>query len=296
MTDRMGKSIVMIGALDSKRAEYAYLRQILLDRGMRVVVVDTGVMERPDPFPVDVSAADVAGAGGGDLAALRQAKDRGEAMKVMSRGAPVVVRRLFDEGRLDGIIGMGGTAGTTVATAAMRSLPIGIPKVCLSTAASGNTAPYVGTKDIVLIPSIVDVSGINRISRMVIARAAGAICGMVETAIPTGGGADKPIIAATMFGNTTACVDACREMLAARGYEVLVFHATGTGGKAMESLVDEGLVDAVLDITTTEWADQVCGGVFDAGPERLDAPGKRGIPHLMRPPWASRRAGGRSRS
>lgn len=278
-----GKSIVMIGAFDSKGAEYAYLREILLGRGMTVVAVDTGVMERSDPFAIDVSAAEVARAGGGDLTALREKKDRGEAMKVMARGAPIIVKKLFDEGRLDGIIGMGGTAGTTVATAAMRALPIGVPKVCVSTAASGNTAAYVGTKDIVLVPSIVDVSGINRISRTVIARAAGAIWGMIETPVPTGGAQDKPIIAASMFGNTTACVDACREMLSAKGYEVLVFHATGTGGKAMEALVEEGLVDAVLDITTTEWADQVCGGVFDAGPERLDAPGKAGVPHLIAP-------------
>jgi uncharacterized protein (UPF0261 family) len=204
-------------------------------------------------------------------------------MQVMARGAPIVAKRLLDEGRLDGIIGMGGTAGTTVATAAMRGLPIGVPKVCVSTAASGNTAHYVGTKDIVLVPSIVDVSGINRISRLVLARAAGAICGMIETPVPPADGADKPIIAASMFGNTTACVDACREMLGDKGYEVLVFHATGTGGRAMESLVAEGLVDAVLDITTTEWADEMCGGVFSAGPERLDAPGRLGVPHLIAP-------------
>ena len=281
----MGKSVVMIGAFDTKAAEFAYLRRILLDRGMTVLAVDTGVMDHAPSFPVDVPADLVAKAGGGDLAALRQKGDRGEAMKVMARGAPVVARRLFDEGRLDGIIGMGGTAGTTIATAAMRALPLGVPKVCVSTAASGNTAAYVGTKDVVLVPSIVDVSGVNRISRTVLARAAGAVCGMIETSVPAGddAGADKPIIAASMFGNTTACVDTCRALLTDRGYEVLVFHATGTGGRAMESLVAEGLVDAVLDVTTTEWADQVCGGVFDAGPERLDAPGKLGVPHLIAP-------------
>ena len=278
----MGKSVVMIGAFDTKGAEFAYLRHILLGRGMTVFAVDTGVMEHAETFPIDVPAAQVARAGGEDIAKLRRDKDRGEAMKVMSRGAPVIARKLFDEGRLDGIIGMGGTAGTTVATAAMRALPIGVPKVCVSTAASGNTSAYVGTKDVVLVPSIVDVSGVNRISRTVIARAAGAVCGMVETPVPTAAD-DKPIIAASMFGNTTACVDACREMLAAKGYEVLVFHATGTGGRAMESLVAEGLVDAVLDITTTEWADEICGGVFSAGPERLDAPGKLGVPHLIAP-------------
>jgi uncharacterized protein (UPF0261 family) len=169
----------------------------------------------------------------------------------------------------------------------MRALPIGIPKVCVSTVASGNTSPYVGAKDVVLFPAIVDVAGINRISRIIYSRAAGAICGMIEGEAQRHEGteaqSDKPIIAATMFGNTTECVNACREALTKAGYEVLVFHATGTGGRTMESLVEEGLVDAVLDITTTEWADEVAGGVFSAGPDRLSAPGRKGIPHLIVP-------------
>jgi len=178
---------------------------------------------------------------------------------------------------------MGGTGGTAIITAGMRTLPIGVPKVCVSTAASsGNTTAYVGTKDIVLVPSIVDVAGINRVSRIIFTRAAGAICGMVD-AEPQAQVDEKPIITASMFGNTTECVNACMEALAAKGFEVLVFHATGTGGKTMESLVSEGLVDAVLDITTTEWADAVCDGMFSAGPERLDAPGKMGVPHLIVP-------------
>ena len=200
----------------------------------------------------------------------------------MSAGAPVVVKALYDDGKFDGVIGMGGTGGTSVITAAMRALPVGVPKVCVSTAASGHTADYVGSKDITMMPSIVDVAGINRISRLIFSRAAGAICGMVEIEAPEAA-EDKPIIAASMFGNTTDCVNACVESLSEKGYEVLVFHATGTGGKTMEALVAEGLVDAVLDITTTEWADTVCGGVFDAGPERLSAPGRMGIPHLIVP-------------
>ena len=275
-------TIAMIGAFDTKGAEYAFLRERIVERGHEVLAIDTGVLGATDRFAVDVTAGQVAEAGGGSLAALRQRKDRGEAMKVMTAGAAAVARRLFDEGRFDGIVGMGGTGGTTVISAAMRALPVGVPKVCVSTAASGDTSAYVGTKDVTMVPSIVDVAGINRISRIVFARAAGAICGMVEADVPPAGD-EKPIITASMFGNTTECVGACMAALAERGYEVLVFHATGTGGRTMESLVREGLVDAVLDITTTEWADTVCGGMFDAGPERLSAPGEMGVPHLIVP-------------
>ena len=247
--------------------------------------VNTGVMGTTKLFAVDVEAEDVAKAGGGDLKMLREKKDRGEAMAVMARGAEVVGKKLHGEGKFEGIIGMGGSAGTAIVTAAMRALPLGVPKICVSTVASGNTAAYVGAKDVVLFPSIVDVAGINRISRIIYARAAGAICGMVERMAdrnvrPTD---DRPIIAATMFGNTTECVNACREALTREGFEVLVFHATGTGGRTMESLVDEGLVDGVLDITTTEWADEVAGGVFSAGPDRLSAAGRKGVPHLIVP-------------
>jgi len=277
----MAKTIAVIGAFDTKGREYAFLREQIVARGHDVLTIDTGVLGTTDLFKVDVEAAEVAAAAGGDLHALREKKDRGEAMKVMCAGAPVIVRSLHDQGRIDGIIGMGGTGGTTVVTAGMRALPVGVPKVCVSTAASGDTAAYVGTKDITMIPSIVDVAGLNRVSRIIFTRAAAAICGMVEAEVAAGD--DKPVITASMFGNTTECVDACREALSRKGYEVLVFHATGTGGKTMESLVREGLVDAVLDITTTEWADTVCGGVFDAGPERLSAAGEMGIAHLIAP-------------
>ena len=276
------QKICLIGAFDTKGREYGFLRQRILDRGHEVLAVNTGVMGSTDLFPVDVDADEVARAGGGSLEDLRKRKDRGEAMKTMCAGAPAVVKALHDGGQLSGIVGMGGTGGTTVVSAAMRALPTGFPKVCVSTAASGDVAPYVGTKDIAMIPSIVDVAGINRVSRVVFSRAAGAICGMVEAEVGAGD-KDKPVITASMFGNTTECVEACMEMLTARGYEVLVFHATGTGGRTMEGLVRDGLADAVLDITTTEWADTICGGVFDAGTTRLDAPGERGVPHLIVP-------------
>ena len=278
----MGKTILMIGAFDTKGPEYAFLREHILERGHDVLMLNTGVLGETDLFAIDVPAEEVAKAGGSDLRTMRDKKDRGEAMKVMAAGAPVVVNRLYDEGKFDGAIGMGGTGGTTVVTAGLRALPVGVPKVCVSTAASGETSAYVGTKDITMIPSIVDVAGINRVSRIIFSRAAGAICGMVESDVPQAAD-EKPIITASMFGNTTECVNACMDALSEKGYEVLVFHCTGTGGKTMESLVREGLVDAVLDITTTEWADTICGGVFDAGPERLSAAGEMGIPHLIVP-------------
>ena len=276
------KKICLIGAFDTKGPEYAFVREQILARGHEVLTVNIGVMGSTDLFPVDVESDKVAEAGRGNLGQLQEKKDRGEAMKVMCAGAPAIIKALHDEGRIDGIIGMGGTGGTTVVTSAMRALPVGVPKVCVSTAASGDVGVYVGTKDITMIPSIVDVAGINRVSRIIFSRAASAICGMVEADIPESKD-DKPVITASMFGNTTECVNACMTQLSDKGYEVLVFHATGAGGRTMEGLVKEGLVDGVLDITTTEWADTVCGGVFDAGPERLDAPGQMGIPHLIVP-------------
>jgi uncharacterized protein (UPF0261 family) len=274
--------IVVLGAFDSKGAEYAFLRDAIHQQGGKTLTVNFGVLGSTDRFRVDVEAAEVASAGGADLDALRSAGDRGAAMKCMAAGSAAVVRRLYDEGKLGGLIGMGGSGGASVITAAMRGLPLGIPKVCVSTVAGGDVSPYVGTKDITMIPSVTDVAGVNRISRTIFTRAAGAIVGMVR-AVPPPAAGDRPIIAASMFGNTTACVDACRGLLEAAGYEVLVFHATGVGGRTMESLIDEGFVDACLDITTTEWADQLCGGVFSAGEDRLSAPGRRGIAHLIVP-------------
>lgn len=278
----MSKTILVIGTFDSKGPEYAFLIEQIRARDFDTITLNTGVLGSTDLFVVDIEATEVALAGGSTLEKLRADNDRGTAMKVMTAGTPPVVRRLFDEKRFDGIIGMGGTGGSSVITAAMRALPLGVPKVCVSTAASGDTSAYVGTKDVVMFPSIVDMAGINRLSRQILTRAAGAVCGMAGVAVPETVD-DKPIIAASMFGNTTRCVEACVAALSEHGYEVLVFHATGTGGRTMESLVDDGLVDGVLDITTTEWADEVCGGVFSAGPDRLSAPGRAGVPHLIVP-------------
>ena len=278
----MAKTILLIGAFDTKGEEYAFIQKIIQSRGHDTLALHIGVFDADPSIHVDISNDDVAQAGGTPIGQLQDRKDRGEAMKVMSDGAAKLVRQLFEEGQFDGVIGMGGTGGTSVITAGMQSLPIGVPKVMVSTAASGDTSAYVGTRDIAMFPSVVDVAGVNRISSVIFTRAAGAICGMVESE-PAESTDERPILAASMFGNTTECVDRCREALTEKGYEVLVFHATGTGGRTMENLVDDGLVEAVLDITTTEWADEICGGVFSAGETRLDAPGKVGIPHLIVP-------------
>ncbi|HVK58718.1 MAG TPA: Tm-1-like ATP-binding domain-containing protein, partial [Candidatus Kapabacteria bacterium] len=225
---------------------------------------------------------EVAAAAGVQLADLVTRKDRGETIKVMAQGAPIVLTRLLHEKRIDGVISLGGGGGTSISTSAMRALPIGFPKLMVSTLASGNTAQYVGVKDITMYPSIVDVAGLNRISREILARAAGAICGMVETPPPEAKG-DKPIVVASMFGNTTACVQHAKKILEDEGFEVLVFHATGIGGRTMESLIEAGMVDGVLDITTTEWADELVGGFLGAGPHRLEAAARTGTPAVVTP-------------
>lgn len=278
----MGKTVLLIGAFDVKGEEYHFVRQLILEKGYDVFTMNFGVLGGTDLFRADIENAAVAQAGGADIDQLQREGDRGHAMKIMSQGVAVLAKKYYAEGRFSGVLGMGGSGGTTVITSAMRALPIGLPKVMVSTVAASDTSIYVGIKDITMIPSIVDVAGINMISEKIFKEAAGAICGMLSMDYRSTA-AQKPIIAASMFGNTTACVDRCRHTLTGKGYEVLVFHATGTGGRTMEGLVEDGYVSAVLDITTTEWADELCGGVFTAGDRRLDAPGKKGIPHLVVP-------------
>ncbi|MEX2381039.1 MAG: Tm-1-like ATP-binding domain-containing protein [Opitutales bacterium] len=273
-------TIAILGTLDTKGEEHGFVAREIRKRGHETLVIDVGVLGEPGLLP-QVSRDEVAAAAGADLKDVIARGDRGEAVEVMSRGAPIVLSRLLREKKVDGVISLGGGGGTAIATAAMRALPIGFPKVMVSTLASGSTAQYVGVKDIVMIPSIVDVAGINRISRQILSRSAGAICGMVETEVPSG--EDKPIIAASMFGNTTECVQRAKEVMEAAGYEVLVFHATGTGGRTMESLIESGLVAGVLDLTTTEWADEVVGGVLAAGPHRMEAAARLGIPAVIAP-------------
>jgi len=276
----MARTIALLGTLDTKGAEYGFVKQCIEARGHRTLLIDAGVLGPPGIEP-DVSRREVARAAGVDLAALVAKEDRGEAVAAMSRAAAALVPQLYAEGKFHAIMALGGGGGTSMACAAMRTLPLGVPKVMVSTVAGSDVSGYVGIKDIVMIPSIVDVSGLNRISREVFAKAAGAVCGMVGTDVPPG--EDKPLVVASMFGNTTPCVEAAKAILQEAGYEVLVFHATGTGGRTMESLVEAGLIAAVLDVTTTEWADELVGGVLSAGPTRLEAAPKCGVPAIVTP-------------
>jgi uncharacterized protein (UPF0261 family) len=274
------KTIAVVGTLDTKSPEFAFLKAEIEKRGCAVCMIDVGVMGKYQ-FAPQVSAEEVAAAAGVKLSDMAARGDRGEAVGVMSRGVAVVARRLQEAGQIDGIISMGGSGGTTVGTSAMRALPVGFPKLMVSTIASGDTSAFVGTTDITMMPSIVDVAGLNRISRTIFTNAAGAICGMVTGEIATG--QERPLVAASQFGNTTIAVDNARSIMETNGYEVLVFHATGIGGRTMEGLIESGFIRGVLDITTTEWADEVCGGVLTAGPHRLDAAAKAGIPQVVTP-------------
>ncbi|HEX5418055.1 MAG TPA: Tm-1-like ATP-binding domain-containing protein, partial [Chloroflexota bacterium] len=254
----MSKTVGIIAALDTKGEEARLIRDYLVGQGLRTLLIDVGVLGEP-AVAADVTRAEVAAAGGDDHAELIRTRDKARAMAAMTRGAAVVAARLFGEGKLAGLIGLGGSAGTTIATSAMRALPVGVPKLVVSTVAAGDTRPYVGTKDIAMLYSVVDVAGINRISGRILTNAAAAMAGMVRADPPKL--AERPLIAASMFGNTTPCVDRARQIFETAGYEVLVFHATGTGGQTMESLIADGYIAGVFDVTTTEWADELCGGV-----------------------------------
>lgn len=276
----MSKTIALIGALDTKGSDFAFVKAEIERRGHRPLVINTGVVGEP-AFAPDIEAAAVAEAAGTTLDALRQAADRGNAIEAMSNGIAPLVRDLYAKGEIDAVLAMGGSAGTAIGTAAMRALPLGVPKVMVSTLASGDTAAYVATKDILMFPSVVDVAGVNRISAQIYSNAAGAIVGMVETEQPMIKA--KPLIAASMFGNTTTLVDHCRQLFEERGYEVMVFHATGTGGRTMEDLITDGYFQGVLDVTPTEWADELVGGVLSAGPTRMEAAANQSRPQVIAP-------------
>ena len=277
----MSGTVLLVGALDTKGAEYAFVKDLIEAAGLQTLVVDFGVMGQP-AFDPDVSRAEVAAAAGGDLAYLASGTHKDEAMRTMAQGLASVVERLYGEGRFDGILGMGGSGGTSIATAAMRTLPVGVPKVMVSTVGGGDVSVYAGSKDITFMPSVVDVAGINRLSRAIYANAAGAIAGMVKTEAEATAD-ERPLIAASMFGNTTAAVDHARGLLEAEGYEVLVFHATGSGGRTMEDLIRDGYIAGCLDMTTTELADEICDGVFSAGPDRVQAAPRQGVPTVIVP-------------
>lgn len=274
------KTVAVLGTLDSKGHEHAFVADLIRKHGHGVIMIDVGTGEAPQVTP-DITRYEVAEAAGLDLTPLLEKHDRGECVVAMAKAAPALVQQLAAEGKIHGIISLGGGGGTSLATSAMRALPIGFPKVMVSTLASGNTAHYLGTKDITMIPAIVDVAGLNSITKTIFTRAAGAICGMVDSEVDTA--ADKPLIVASMFGNTTECINIAKGVLEEAGYEVLVFHATGTGGKSMEALIESGMVKGVLDITTTEWADELTGATLTAGPERMDAMAKARVPAVVAP-------------
>ncbi|MEY2745969.1 MAG: hypothetical protein RL112_1011 [Planctomycetota bacterium] len=276
----MAPGVLIVATLDTKGVEADYVRGKLAACGVPTILADAGTLGEPRARP-DVAREELLRRAGASLEALRAKGERGAAVAAAAAGARALALELHARGELLGVLGLGGSAGTTIATEAMRALPIGVPKLCVSTLASGQTRAFVGDKDIVLVNSVVDVLGLNRVSRRVLSNAAHAMAGMVLRAGTADLGGDKPLVAATMFGVTTPCVERAKRELEAHGLEVLVFHATGTGGQAMETLVKDGLVSGVLDITTTELADELVGGVLSAGPERLSAAARSGVPQVV---------------
>ncbi len=274
-------SVLLVGTLDTKGTEFAYVRDRLLAAGVTVLVADTGVLG-PPAFAPDIARDAVFSAAGANHEQVRAAGDRGKAVELAAAGIAKLAAELHKQGKLSGVLSLGGSAGTTIGTAAMRARPVGVPKLMVSTLASGQVQHYVGTRDVMMMYSVVDIAGLNRISRVVLDNAAGAMIGMFSVGCePEASVSDKPVIAATMFGVTTPCVEAARKILEAAGYEVLVFHATGTGGRTMEGLIRDGLVAGVLDITTTELADELAGGILSAGPDRLTAAAIAGVPQVV---------------
>ena len=272
------KTVAVLGTFDTKGKELKFIKECIEEHGLKTLCINTGVFE-PVVEP-DISSAEVAAAVGADINAIVEKRDRATATEVLAKGTEKLIPQLYAEGKFDGIISIGGSGGTSLATPAMRQLPLGVPKVMVSTMASGDVSPYVGTSDIVMMPSVVDAEGLNDISKVIFSNAANAVVGMVQNRkeIESDG---KPLLAATMFGVTTPCVKAAEDYLHEQGYDVLVFHATGTGGKCMEALINQGFIKGVLDLTTTEWCDEVVGGVLNAGPDRLTAAGKNGIPQVV---------------
>jgi uncharacterized protein (UPF0261 family) len=277
--------IAVIGTLDTKGSEYQFVVDQLSAYDVKVVMIDAGVEpSRGFIGTVAFSQASVAEAGGATIEQLRLRRDRGTAISTMAEGAAAIISRLRTGGDLDGVLALGGSGGSSIAARAVRDLPVGLPKLIVSTMASGDVSPYVGASDVTLMYSVVDIAGVNRISRAVLGNAAAAISAMAKAfrlrrAEPSDD--TRPLIAASMFGVTTPAVNTARDRLQELGYEVLTFHATGSGGRALEHLARSGFLAGVLDITTTELADDLVGGVLSAGPDRLTAAGLSGVPQVV---------------
>jgi uncharacterized protein (UPF0261 family) len=276
-------AVALVGTLDTKGPDFAFLAGRLRAAGGDVIVVDAGTGE-PDGLTPDIDGDAVAAAAGTTRAELRTAQDRGRAVTEMGRGAAAVIADLVARGEVSGVLSAGGSGGSSIAAQVMAALPVGLPKLLVSTMASGDVSPYVGAKDVAIMYSVVDVAGVNRISRLVLGNAAAAMAGMVAAREQAADDDDgRPLVAASMFGVTTPAVEAARARLTELGYEVLVFHATGAGGRALEALAEASLVSGVLDLTTTELADDLVGGVLSAGPDRLTAAGAAGLPQVIAP-------------
>lgn len=272
----------MLGCFDTKGEIFAFLRSCLIAQGAEVLAVNVGVMGSTKLFPVGIEAEEICEEGGENLRALRAKNDRGYAMEAMGRGAASILATLYQQKKFNAVIGMGGGSGTYVTLKAMQFLPMGLPKICISTLASKDLSDLIGVKDILLMPSVVDVAALNSIIRPIIQQSAAALVAMCDVQLSEKSSESKRI-AISMFGNTSACVDHCTELLEAKGYEVMNFHANGVGGKALESLTLEGCFAGILDITTTELADELCGGVCSAGSGRLEAGAKMGVPQVVVP-------------
>jgi uncharacterized protein (UPF0261 family) len=273
--------VVLLGTMDTKEDEYAFLHRKVLGSGAEVLLINTGPLGDP-AYPVDFDRWAVAAAGGSDLDAVIREGDRGLAVSAMAEGAAALLRRLFEEGRVHGVLAMGGSGGSSISSRAMRELPVGLPKMLVSTMGAGDTRPFVGISDIAMVYSVVDIAGINRVSERILSNAAAGIAAMAASYLGREqGGAERPMLGATMYGSTTRCVDRARGWLEDAGYEVLVFHATGTGGRSMEALMRSGFITGALDITTTEITDEVAGGTMPAGPDRLEVAGSLGLPQVV---------------
>lgn len=279
MNKKRNATVVLLGTLDTKGMEYQFIQDRLAEMRVNSLLIDGGVIGEPQIQP-DIRREEVAQAAGKELQELIDAHDRGAAITTMAEGAATIVKKLYQEGRLEGILGLGGSGGTALVTRAMRELPVGVPKLMVSTMASGETRPYVGAVDVTMMYSVVDISGVNQVSSRILSNAAQGIAGMVTGKTPALSG-KKPLIGASMFGVTTPAVEAGRKRLEELGYEVLVFHATGTGGQSMEALIRDGYITGVFDLTTTELADDLVGGVLSAGPQRLEVAGEKGIPQVV---------------
>lgn len=274
----MTKTIAVIGTLDTKHSEFQYIKELIESYGFNTLMIHAGVFEAG--IDADVSNRTITNEVEEDIEAIAKEENRAKGTDALSRGLSKYLPKLYAKGKFDGVISLGGSGGTAIATAGMRELPIGVPKVMVSTMASGNISQYVGTSDIMMIPSIVDVAGLNDISKQIFTNAVHAICGMVDHDYVSDEN-QKPLIAASMFGLTTPVITKASELLEEQGYEVVVFHATGSGGKTMENLIDNEYFTGILDLTTTEWADELVGGVLNAGESRLESAVKNDIPQVV---------------